>query len=93
MSTASAIKKRKSKFKKFAERRGTAGCRTLETVKLEGEKCRLIDYKFLEPLQKATTAQGKLHSRKRSGYCAQCQKQLKIAIKRARYMGLMPYVG
>lgn len=93
MSTAAQIKKRKNKFRKFAERKGRACCRTLETIKTEGEKCRLIDYKFLEPLQKVTTAQGKLYSRKRSGYCAQCQKQLKIAIKRARYMALMPYVG
>ena len=38
-------------------------------------------------------AQGKLFSRKRSGNCAAFQRAVKDAIKRARYMALMPYVG
>ncbi|HGY91579.1 MAG TPA: 30S ribosomal protein S18 [Planctomycetes bacterium] len=93
-SRAAQIRKRKNKFRKFTERRGTNCCRSQEDlVTGANEKCRLIDYKFLEPLQKCMTVQGKMFSRKRSGYCAQCQRQVKIAIKRARYMGLLPYVG
>ena len=94
MSTAATIKKRKNKFRKFAERKGNACCRTQEQLEdKDKQKCKLIDYKFLEPLQKITTPQGKMFSRKRSGYCARCQKMVKLAIKRARYMGLMPYIG
>ena len=52
-----------------------------------------IDYKDIQTLQKLTTGQGKLFSRKRSGNCAKHQRQAKLALKRARYMGLMPYVG
>ena len=52
-----------------------------------------IDYKDVQTLQKLCTAQGKLFSRKRSGNCAGHQRKAKRAIKRARYMALMPYIG
>ncbi|MDP7035881.1 MAG: 30S ribosomal protein S18 [Planctomycetota bacterium] len=52
-----------------------------------------IDYKDLELLSKFCSAQGKLFSRKRSGNCAQCQRRVARAIKYARYLALMPYVG
>ena len=52
-----------------------------------------VDYKDVRTLQKLSTPQGKLYSRKRSGNCAKHQRQVKKAIKRARYMGLLPYVG
>ncbi len=59
--------------------------------------CRLkvvaLDYKDIATLQKLTTPQGKLFSRKRSGNCATHQRSTKEAIKRARFIGLMPYVG
>lgn len=93
MSTAAAIKKRKNKFRKFAEKRSKLGCKDLEDIQVEGETAKLIDYKFLEPLQKNITAQGKIFSRKRAGQSAQCQKFMKLAVKRARFLGLLPYVG
>ncbi|MFP4055903.1 MAG: 30S ribosomal protein S18 [Candidatus Brocadiia bacterium] len=52
-----------------------------------------IDYKDIHILQKLTTSQGKLFSRKRSGNCAKCQRMARRAIKRARFLALMPYVG
>ena len=67
---------------------------------IEVRKCRFcrmgmkgIDYKDILNLQKLTSGQGKLFSRKRSGNCATHQRSTKIAIKRARFMALMPYVG
>ena len=58
--------------------------------------CRLkkgpIDYKDVQTLSKLTTAQGKLFSRKRSGNCASHQRSARTAVKRARYIGLLPYV-
>jgi len=56
-----------------------------------GEK--YVDYKNIETLQKLLTNRGKIYSRKRSGNCAGCQRKVKKAIKRARYMGLLPYVA
>ena len=55
------------------------------------EKITHIDYKDMESLQKLITQRGKIFSRKRSGNCASCQRKAQIAIKRARYMALLPY--
>ena len=52
-----------------------------------------IDYTDLEYLGKFLTPQGQIVSRRRSGFCAQCQKQLKQAIKRARHLALLPFVA
>jgi small subunit ribosomal protein S18 len=52
-----------------------------------------IDYKDTVYLSKFLTPQAQILSRKRSGFCAQCQRQLKKAIKQARHMSLMPFVG
>src|SRR6187401_3546743 len=52
-----------------------------------------VDYKDVQGLKKMCTSQGKLFSRKRSGNCAAFQRAVKDAIKRARFMGLLPYVG
>jgi len=51
-----------------------------------------LDYKNIPLLQRLTTAQGKLFSRKRSGLDAKGQRTLASAIKRARFMALMPFV-
>ena len=51
-----------------------------------------VDYKDVQTLKKLCTSQGKLFSRKRSGNCAAFQRAVKDAIKRARFMALMPYV-
>lgn len=50
-----------------------------------------IDFKDISTLSKLVTNQGKLFSKKRSGNCAKHQRQLKFAVKRARFMALMPY--
>ena len=55
-------------------------------------KC-YIDYKDVETLQKLLTNRGKIFSRKRSGNCAGCQRKVKTAIKRARFMALLPYTN
>ena len=55
------------------------------------EGTKYVDYKDIEVLQKLLTNRGKIFSRKRSGNCAGCQRKVKTAIKRARYMALLPY--
>jgi small subunit ribosomal protein S18 len=52
-----------------------------------------VDFKDVRTLQKLSTPQGKLYSRKRSGNCARHQRQVQRAVKRARFLGLLPYVG
>ena len=51
-----------------------------------------IDYKDTESLKKMISANGKILSRKRTGASAMEQRMLAKAIKRARYMALLPYV-
>jgi len=53
---------------------------------------RFIDYKDTEIMKKFINPYGRLISRKRTGVCAKSQRQLATAVKRARYMGLLPYV-
>ena len=74
----------KKRYARYRDRNKCRFCR-------EGKKT--IDYKDIQTLSKLTTSQGKLYSRKRSGNCAKHQHLAKVAIKRARYMALMPYVG
>ena len=57
------------------------------------DKVEQVDYKDVRTLHRLSTPQGKLFSRKRSGTCAAHQRQAKRAVKRARFMALLSYVG
>jgi len=52
-----------------------------------------VDYKDVELLKKLTNRQGKIIGRRKSGCCAVSQHAVTAAIKRARFMALIPYVG
>jgi small subunit ribosomal protein S18 len=52
-----------------------------------------IDYKDTESLRKTISGNGKILSRKRTGANAMEQRMLAQAVKRSRYMGLLPYVS
>jgi len=51
----------------------------------------VIDYKNAENLRQFMSVQGKIYSRRKSGLCARHQRHLATAIKRARYLALVPY--
>ena len=52
-----------------------------------------IDYKDTESLKKMLSGNGKIQSRKRTGANAMEQRMIARAVKRARYMALLPYVN
>ena len=52
-----------------------------------------IDYKDTDTLKKFLTTHGRIQSRRRTGVTSKFQRELAIAIKRARFMGLLPYVS
>ena len=52
-----------------------------------------VDYKDVSTFKKMSTGQGKMLSRKRTGNCAAFQRAVQDAVKRARFMALMPYIG
>lgn len=54
---------------------------------------RHIDYKDTEILKKFLNPPARMISRKKSGVSAKSQRQLAIAVKRARFLGLLPYVA
>ena len=70
---------------------GFAGSRETTQCRFCRGSIDYIDYKDIETLQKLLTNRGKIYSRKRSGNCAGCQRKAKRAIKRARFMALLPY--
>ena len=51
-----------------------------------------IDYKDTESLRKMISGNGKILSRKRTGATAMEQRMIAAAVKRARYIALLPYV-
>lgn len=57
------------------------------------EKCKTIDYKDHETLRQFVTERGKIIPRRITGVSYFYQKMLKKAIKRARYMALLPFVA
>ncbi|MBI4837155.1 MAG: 30S ribosomal protein S18 [Candidatus Portnoybacteria bacterium] len=54
---------------------------------------RQVDFKNVELLRHFLTMQAKISSAKRSGNCRKHQKELSRAIKKARYMALLPYTA
>ncbi len=52
-----------------------------------------IDYRRVDDLRRLMTPNGKIQSRKRTGLNAREQRMAAQAIKRARYMGLLPYTS
>ena len=57
------------------------------------EKVDVIDYKDVSRLRKFTSERAKILPRRVTGTCAEHQRELTIAIKRARQMALLPYVS
>ena len=55
------------------------------------DKAEFIDYKDVAKLRKYTTERGKIVPRRVTGTCACHQRHLTTAIKRARYVALLPY--
>ena len=55
------------------------------------DKVDIIDYKDVAKLRRYITERAKILPRRISGCCAKHQRELTVAIKRARYMALLPY--
>ena len=57
------------------------------------ERVEDIDYKDLERIARYVTDRGKIMPSRVTGTCAKHQRRLAVAIKRARYMALLPHVA
>jgi small subunit ribosomal protein S18 len=57
------------------------------------DKVDIVDYKDLASLRRAISDKGKIRSSRVTGACRRHQSQLATAVKRAREVGLLPYVS
>jgi small subunit ribosomal protein S18 len=57
------------------------------------EKIDEIDYKNVNQLRRYISEKGKIRSRRITGACRRHQRQVSLAVKRAREMALLPYVS
>jgi len=57
------------------------------------DKVKTIDYKDPVKLRHYISDRGKIEPRRRTGTCAKHQRLLAMAVKRARYLALLPYVS
>ena len=52
-----------------------------------------IDYKNISELRRYISERGKIRSRRITGACRRHQRQVAVAVKRARELALLPYIG
>ena len=57
------------------------------------EKIVDIDFKDAGRLRRFVSDRGKIEPRRKTGTCAKHQRRLSVALKRARFMALLPYTG
>jgi len=60
---------------------------------LQENRIKQVDYKDMDTLKKFLTPHARIQSSKRSGLNAKEQRDVAQAIKRARFMGFLPYVS
>jgi len=59
----------------------------------EIESKKFVDYKDVPYLRKFTSPHAKILGKKRTGISSTKQREITLAIKRARYMALLPYLA
>ena len=52
----------------------------------------MVDYKDDRTLSRFTTERGKILPSRLSGMCSRHQRQLSVAVKRARQLALLPFI-
>ncbi|MGC9396938.1 MAG: 30S ribosomal protein S18 [Anaerolineae bacterium] len=77
----------------YRQRRGRRYSQRRKVCQFCSEKSDGIDYKEADLLRRYVTDRGKIRPRRQTGVCAKHQRQLTVAIKRARHMALLPFVA
>ncbi len=74
-------------------RRGRRGADRTRPRKYTRINSEAVDYKDLNLLRRFLSDKGKTRGRRVTGLSRKHQRQLSVAVKRAREIGLLPYVG
>jgi len=75
------------------DRKGPPGGGRRKSCPYCRDKVDLVDYKDISALRRAVSDKGKIRSSRVTGACRRHQSQLALAVKRAREVGLLPYVA
>ena len=75
-------KKRNDYFRDSRRRKVCAFC---------ADKTVQIDYKEVNRLRRYLSERAKIEPRRKTGTCAEHQRQLSVALKRGRHVALLPY--
>jgi len=75
------------------EGRGRMPIRRVHVCQFCVDKNKKIDYKNTDMLRPLVSDRGKIRPRRQTGTCARHQRQVAVAIKRARHMALLPFSG
>ncbi|HEX8854738.1 MAG TPA: 30S ribosomal protein S18 [Thermoleophilaceae bacterium] len=75
------------------DRKGGPGSGRRKPCAFCRDKVDVVDYKDFGTLRRVMSEKGKIRSARITGACRRHQRQLAIAIKRARELGLLPYVA
>jgi len=88
---------RRMQFNRPSKRRAKAKVRgkKKDPILVDGQRPKpmYVDYKDIDLLKKLTNRQGKIIGRRKNGCGAVSQHAVTKAIKRARFMAIMPYAG
>jgi small subunit ribosomal protein S18 len=75
------------------DKKGQAGSGRRKPCQFCRDKVDMVDYKDVGTLRRAMSEKGKIRSARITGSCRRHQNQLARAVKRARELGLLPYVA
>ena len=84
---------RESSSSQGGGRRGRRGADRARPRKYTRVNAEVVDYKDLNLLRRFLSDKGKTRGRRVTGLSRRHQRQLSVAVKRAREIALLPYVG
>ena len=85
--------KQRSRPTRRRDRKGGPGSGRRKSCPYCRDKVEFVDYKDVASLRKFVSDRGKIRSRRITGACRRHQNQIATAVKRARELALLPYVG
>jgi small subunit ribosomal protein S18 len=89
----SNVAKQRSRPTRRRDRKGGPGSGRRKSCQYCRDKVPFVDYKDINALRKFISDRGKIRSRRITGACRRHQNQIATAVKRARELALLPYVG
>jgi small subunit ribosomal protein S18 len=87
------VAKQRSRPTRRRDRKAGGGSSRRKSCQYCRDKVEFVDYKDINTLRKFISDRGKIRSRRITGACRRHQNQIARAVKRARELALLPYVG